>query len=83
MKAITANTLLTVDVEDELAVVWTKPDDWKFDPKAPAKGLRKHEGKRFLFLFMDGSVRTVDAATDPKTIEALVTPDGGEVVNLP
>src|SRR5262249_44451419 len=79
----TSNTLLVVDVDDDQAVPWTKPEDWKFDPKAPAKGLRKHEGKRFLFLFMDGSVRTVDATVDPKTIAALVTPDGGEVINLP
>src|SRR5581483_1589324 len=39
-----SNTLLMVDVDDEHAVTWTKPNDWEFDPKAPTRGLRKHEG---------------------------------------
>lgn len=79
----TSNTILTVDVDDEHAVIWTKPDDWSYDPQAPTRGLRKHDDKRFLFGIMDGSVRFVPATIDPKTIHALVTPDGGETVQLP
>ncbi len=35
----TSNTILFVDASDDSAVVWTKPEDLTYDPKAPAKGL--------------------------------------------
>ena len=35
------------------------------------------------FLFGDGSVRLLAFGTDPTLVAALLTPDGGEVVNLP
>jgi len=31
----TSNTLMIVEVDDEHAVIWTKPEDWIFDPKTP------------------------------------------------
>ena len=35
------------------------------------------------FLFGDGSVKNLDRSIDPSTMTALLTPDGGEVVDLP
>ena len=29
----TSNTIMAIDAGDEHAVVWTKPDDWQFDPE--------------------------------------------------
>ncbi len=34
-------------------------------------------------LFCDGSVRALSGETDAKTVEALLTKDGGETVELP
>ena len=33
------NTIMVVAVDDEHAVIWTKPEDWSFDQKDPSKGL--------------------------------------------
>ena len=34
----TSNTIMVVTVDDAHAAIWTKPDDWPFDPKDPAGG---------------------------------------------
>jgi hypothetical protein len=79
----TSNTVLALDVDDEHAVIWTKPDDLKIDEKNPTRGLRKHDGKKFMTAFMDGSVRLLPLTIDPKTLLAIFSPSGGEIVNLP
>jgi hypothetical protein len=79
----TSNTILAVEADADHAVVWTKPDDLRIDPKHPVSGLRRWDARVFVALFMDGSVRTLPAAMDAKSLAALFTPDGGEVVNLP
>ena len=33
----TSNTIMVVEVEDQHAVIWTKPDDLAFDPKTPSR----------------------------------------------
>lgn len=35
----TANTIMLLQVNDDRATVWTKPDDWEFDPEKPLAGL--------------------------------------------
>ncbi len=79
----TSNTIFTVDVDDDHAVIWTKPEDFKPDPQQPQKGLRNHAGNRFMLGLADGSVRFVPAKIDVKTLHALFTRNGGEVVNWP
>lgn len=79
----TSNTIMLVQVDDEHAVIWTKPDDWKIAPANPLKGLRVHGSDKFLTLFADGSVRTLPAKLDPKTLRALFTRSGGEVISIP
>src|SRR5262249_31226865 len=34
-----SNTLMIVEAAPDSSVIWTKPDDWEFDPKEPKKGL--------------------------------------------
>ena len=41
----TSNTILLVIVKDSLAVPWTAPQDYVFDRKQPAAGLRFTNGK--------------------------------------
>jgi hypothetical protein len=41
----TANTLMTVEVNDDQAVTWTQPGDWQGDASKPLAGLgRAHPG---------------------------------------
>lgn len=77
----TSNTLMTVDVPAENAVVWTKPDDWRFDPAGPAEGLLDGKRKNFLAAFCDGSVRTLPAEIDGRDLRRLVQMNDGEVIS--
>jgi Protein of unknown function (DUF1559) len=78
----TSNTILIVDADDEHAAIWTKPEDLKINLKDPKAGLRNDAGT-FRALFADGSVHRLPANIDAKTLSAVFTRDGGEVVNLP
>jgi hypothetical protein len=76
----TSNTAMVVDVAADAAVVWTKPDDWNFQPKDPGAGLL--DGKRkVLAAFCDGSVRTLPADIDPQDLRRLVQMNDGEVMS--
>jgi prepilin-type processing-associated H-X9-DG protein len=78
----TSNTLLVV--EATAAVPWTKPDELRLDPD-PEKPLPKFEGKNhpggFNAAFGDGSVRFIKNSIDPVVLRALITRNGGEVIN--
>jgi hypothetical protein len=78
-----SNTILALDVDDEHAVIWTKPEDLSVDLKNPARGLRKIDGSGFLVLMMDGSVLVLSATTEPKNLAARITPAGDEVITEP
>lgn len=78
----TANTIMAVEVGDEHAVVWTKPQDLPFDPENPARGLRDgpyHGG--FLALFCDGSVHFIADTVDRDVLRAFFTRAGKEPVS--
>ncbi len=78
----TSNTILFVDASDDSAVVWTKPEDLTYDPKAPAKGL----GFRYpgaLVVFVDGSTHLIPKTVEKATLQGLFTRNGGEVVTPP
>jgi hypothetical protein len=76
-------TILLVDVDDDAAVIWTKPDDLLLDPKDPHKNLGARYDGNFQLLFLDGSVRTVDKKIDRAKLWALFTRAGGEKVTVP
>lgn len=76
----TSNTIGVVEVNDELAVPWTRPDDWKVDPAAPTRGLGGHFPQVILSLFIDGSVHALPSDIDPDALRALLTRNGGEPV---
>lgn len=81
----TSNTLLVVDsAKDESAVVWTKPDDWKVNPKTVSEGLFGSN----LFsgcpvLFADGQVRRLPPGVPSQPLLAMLTNNGGESVTQP
>ncbi len=51
-----SNTIAVVEVQSQLAVPWTAPDDYAFDPQDPGAGLWESSDGTFLAAVMDGSV---------------------------
>jgi hypothetical protein len=78
----TSNTILLVDGAEDHAVIWTKPEDLKYDPKHPAAGLAGHGGL-IPTIFADGSVRFLPANTDPRILDRLFIRNDGQIVTVP
>jgi hypothetical protein len=79
----TSNTIMALEVSDDRAVIWTKPDDYEFDPENPIAGLVGLRPGGFQVALFDGSVRFISQNIDPAVIKALFTMQGAEVINLP
>ena len=58
-----SNTILIVDVKDELAVPWTKPQGYDFDPDNAGAGLHFADGKT-LVAMADGSAMAASRDND-------------------
>jgi hypothetical protein len=76
----TSNTILVVEGDDDHAVTWTRPDDLRYDPQQPLRGLGGRKDGNFLAAFADGSVHAIARTIALDTLRALVTPAGNEVV---
>ena len=76
----TSNTIWTVEADPEMALEWTKPEDWKFDPKDPLHGLGHVQAGGFIAGYVDGSVRFLPAGIDPGQWKSMLTLGGGEVL---
>lgn len=72
-------TILCVEAGPDKAVPWTKPEDLPFDPERPLAALGKIPAQKFIAAFFDGHVEQLKV--DNKTLKALITPDGGEVID--
>ncbi len=62
----TSHTIMLVEVDDEHAVPWTKPDDMPFNPRDPKKGVGSLYERGFIAAYCDGSVRFVPNSIDPE-----------------
>jgi prepilin-type processing-associated H-X9-DG protein len=78
-----SNTIMVVEADTDRAVIWTKPEDWQFDPQRPLAGLGRAHPGGFNALFADGSVHFIARDIDPQTFKAMLTIAGGEKVSLP
>lgn len=78
----TSSTIMLLEVNDSEAVVWTRPDDWKFDPRRPMAGLGSSHVDGFNAAFADGSVRFLADSLDPDVFKAWLTTSGGELVRF-
>lgn len=76
----TSNTIAAVEVEDEFAVPWTKPEDVAIDPNDPWPPLGGHNTEGVNALFFDGSVRLIPYWLEADKLWHLLTRGGGEVV---
>jgi len=75
-----SHTLLIVEADADRAVIWTKPDDLRFDPQNPKNGLGNIRKEGFHAAFSDGSVRMIPGTIDPETLKNLaIRNDGGDV----
>ena len=79
----TSNTIAVVEVDDEYAVPWTKPDDWQFDTDDPKAELGGQYTGGFHVAYCDGSVKFVPDKVDEGTLKALFTRNGREPVRPP
>jgi len=76
-------TILTVEVADAHAVIWTKPEDLAFDPKDPAKGLGGVYPGGFYAVFCDSSVLFVPLPQPAETLRRMFEAGDGKPVNWP
>lgn len=74
----TSNTIMLVEANADRAVIWTKPDDSKYDPQQPMNGLGGFRPDGFLAVFADGSVRLIANEIDQEVLRKLFTKAGGE-----
>jgi len=74
----TSNTIMIVEANE--AVEWTKPEELEFDPDKPLPKLGKQSPDGFQAAFADGSVRFIQMKIKEKTLKALITRSGGEII---
>ncbi|QDU19330.1 DUF1559 family PulG-like putative transporter [Urbifossiella limnaea] len=75
----TSNTLLVATAATP--VPWTKPDDMAFDPAADMTAKLGYFPDVAHAVIGDGSVRALRKTIDRRTLAALITRSGGEVIN--
>jgi hypothetical protein len=73
----TAHTVMEVEVDDDHAVIWTKPEELSYDPKEPAKGLGVFDNS-ITVLFCDGSVRKIKMPQPDDKLRAVFSASGRE-----
>jgi type II secretory pathway pseudopilin PulG len=76
-----SNTIMVVEANKELAVDWTKPDDWQFNANSPKLGLGMAHPGGWLAAFADGHIQFMPNTTDDITLKALFTRNGAEPIN--
>jgi hypothetical protein len=79
----TSRTISIVEVDEEHAVPWTKPDDWTFDPENPTAGLGGHYFGVFLAGWADGHASAIPTTVDKDLLRAAFTRDGREPLKAP
>jgi RNA polymerase sigma factor (sigma-70 family) len=72
----TSRTIMLLEVDDDHAVEWTKPEDLRIDPRQPKNGVVVQGGINALFC--DGSTRVLRAEIPDATFWSYLTPNGGE-----
>jgi uncharacterized protein (TIGR03067 family) len=76
----TSNTAVVFEAADD--VEWTKPEEFEFDAKTPLPklgGVPFENG--FHVGFADGSVRFMSTKAKESTIRAIITRNGGEIID--
>ena len=77
----TSNTVVLVEVKPALAVPWTAPADYAFDPEAPGRGLQVGADGRFLSAFADGSAQPLRGNLEPELMLRLFQKSDGHPID--
>jgi hypothetical protein len=78
----TSKTLLVLEVGQQLAVPWTRPEDLSFDPNDPLAAVGKPPKDGLWGGFADGAVRRIKAEIEPAVFRGILTFNGGEDLQL-
>lgn len=73
----TSKTIAVVEVGEDKAVPWTKPDDFEVDLSDPTKGLGDVDA--IAALFVDCHVERLRKTIKPEILKAMLTRNGGEI----
>jgi hypothetical protein len=76
-----SNTIMVVQVKPELAVPWTAPQDYDFDPKDAFAGLAEQGDGTFAALFADGSWQDIPLNIAKDIAVYLFTMNDGQVMD--
>jgi hypothetical protein len=77
LAGVLGDTIMAVETDDTHAVVWTQPDDFRYDTKQPFAGLAEHwiDGKRRVQVLMgDGAVNRLAIDEPAAAVRALFAP---------
>ena len=77
----TSNTALIVEVNPELAVEWTKPQDYQCDPMNPLKGLGNVQVAGFIAAMCDGSTHFIPNSVLPENWKLFTGRNDGKDVD--
>lgn len=78
----TSNTIAVAIAPPSDAVVWTKPEPWELDESDLVDSFFG-DRESVLAAYLDGSVRVLPRTVDAEVLRALLTHQGGEVVENP
>ncbi|MBA2116948.1 DUF1559 domain-containing protein [Bremerella alba] len=78
-----SNTAMCVEVNDDAAVIWTKPSDLEVDLMNVLKGLGNAQPNGFNCLFGDGSVRFISENVDTNNLKNIFQRNDGNVLQIP
>ena len=77
------HTIMIVEASDDLAVPWTKSEDYKYDAENPTKGLIGLHEDGFLAVFADASVKLIRPGNnDDETFAAAFNANDGKHLQL-
>ncbi len=76
-----SNILLLLEVDNELAVPWTAPQDWTVEPTQPLRGLGTLRGDGFFAAWADSQIAMIPTNLPVESARAMFTVDGGESFN--
>jgi hypothetical protein len=76
----TSNTIMIVEVDDDHAVIWTKPEGLPLDPANPARGLGGQFQGGFDATLCDGSVQFFKLPADEEMLRRLFLRADGEPI---
>jgi hypothetical protein len=79
----TSQTIMTIEVDDAHAVVWTRPADLPFDPADPKKGFSAGYEAGYPVGMCDGSARILPKTIDAKDLKALMSRAAGAASRAP